>query len=425
MNLFKCSRKLLFAAMAVLSLTVLLSMTALAAPALSQTKANLGPGETLQLGVSGYEGVVKWKSSKPSVAKVSKTGLVKAKKKGSSRITAKCGRLKLSCKVTVSAANISSISLNAGAVEIQKGRTYKLKASVVPGGASVKYVWKSSKPSVASVSRKGKIKAKKSGEATITVKVKGSSLEAECTVTVKDSVNGGSKKTKGFTKNSKNSRVNKNPTSYVPFVAFAPHQASGQHELVYEDMFNREIKRVSIAKFDDFEGYTLRILNDGYAQYMWKGTGDYGRQLSTVDISCRVYRPGDPVLPLEKYDLSGIIHDPLNPAPGETANVTPLTSFIYNGHTVYMSTVSYEIGLSWGKANYESSIYFGGQAAANIGIPFTIGTADNTGAVHKGIILIHIARNNGTNCAEFHYSQTDINSILDHFIFPQSMDFKV
>ncbi len=72
---------------------------------LSKTKATLKKGKTLKLTVKKLQegDVVTWKSSKTSVAKVSKTGKVTAKKAGKATITAKIGKKKLTCKITVKA----------------------------------------------------------------------------------------------------------------------------------------------------------------------------------------------------------------------------------------------------------------------------------------------------------------------------------
>ena len=58
-------------------------------------------GKTAKLKVKNYKGTVKWSSNKKKVAAVSKKGVVTAKKKGTAVITAKAGKKKLKCKVTV------------------------------------------------------------------------------------------------------------------------------------------------------------------------------------------------------------------------------------------------------------------------------------------------------------------------------------
>lgn len=71
---------------------------------LSKTSATLKPGKTLKLKLKNAKASkIKWKSSKKKVASVSKKGLVKAKKKGKTIITAKYKGKKYKCKITVTA----------------------------------------------------------------------------------------------------------------------------------------------------------------------------------------------------------------------------------------------------------------------------------------------------------------------------------
>ncbi len=68
---------------------------------LSNTKKTMTIGSTYRLKVKNTKKTVKWTSSNPRVATVSSKGLVTAKKKGTTTITAKVGKKKLTCKVTV------------------------------------------------------------------------------------------------------------------------------------------------------------------------------------------------------------------------------------------------------------------------------------------------------------------------------------
>lgn len=81
---------------------------------------------------------------------------------------------------TLAASKKASIKLDRTTYTMVEGSTVTLKASVT--GKSKKVTWKSSKSSVASVS-KGKITAKKAGKVTITAKANGKT--AKCTITVK------------------------------------------------------------------------------------------------------------------------------------------------------------------------------------------------------------------------------------------------
>ena len=96
----KKSKKLL-AVLTIMLLIVCMAVPVSAAGKINKKKATLKVGQTLQLKVTGTKGKVKWTSSKKSVATVSSKGRVKAKKKGSATITAKIGKKKYTCKVTV------------------------------------------------------------------------------------------------------------------------------------------------------------------------------------------------------------------------------------------------------------------------------------------------------------------------------------
>lgn len=78
-----------------------LSMTSTAAVKISKKSITLVKGQTAVLKISGTKKNVKWFSSKKSVAAVTRTGKIVAKKKGTATITGKIGRKKYTCKVTV------------------------------------------------------------------------------------------------------------------------------------------------------------------------------------------------------------------------------------------------------------------------------------------------------------------------------------
>ncbi|MBO5242486.1 MAG: Ig-like domain-containing protein [Lachnospiraceae bacterium] len=68
---------------------------------LNTTEKKMVIGNTYKLKVRNTQKSVKWRSSNPKVATVSKNGLVTAKKAGKTTITAKVGKKKFTCKVTV------------------------------------------------------------------------------------------------------------------------------------------------------------------------------------------------------------------------------------------------------------------------------------------------------------------------------------
>ena len=77
---------------------------------LNKTKATLVVNRTVKLKVKGTKKKVKWTTSNKKVATVSKKGVVTAKKPGKATITAKVGKKKYKCKITVIAGyNVSGI----------------------------------------------------------------------------------------------------------------------------------------------------------------------------------------------------------------------------------------------------------------------------------------------------------------------------
>lgn len=153
---------------------------------LNKKSLSLNVGKSYTLKASGTKGKITSTSSKKNVATVSSKDVIKAKKKGTAVITAKYGKSKLTCKVTVKQP-VTSVKLNKKSANITVGKSVTLKATVGPATANNKNVtWKSSNTSVAIVSAKGVVTGRKSGTITITATAKdGSKKKASCKVTVK------------------------------------------------------------------------------------------------------------------------------------------------------------------------------------------------------------------------------------------------
>ena len=89
--------------------------------------------------------------------------------------------------VTVQAAaktNKETISLNKSVYTLKKGKTVKLKAVLNKAAKRKGVKWSSSNRKVATVSKNGKVTAKRKGKAAITATVKGTSVKARCKITV-------------------------------------------------------------------------------------------------------------------------------------------------------------------------------------------------------------------------------------------------
>ncbi len=132
---------------------------------------------------------VTYKSSNPSVAKVSSKGAITALKSGTAKITVtamdgtgKSAGCTVRVENKVSAVNVSKVSLSETNLSLKPGDTKKVSAVITPANASNKtLVWKSSDEKVVTVDQNGTIKAK--GEGTATVKATAhNGISAECSV---------------------------------------------------------------------------------------------------------------------------------------------------------------------------------------------------------------------------------------------------
>lgn len=97
------------------------------------------------------------------------------KKAGKATITAKVGKKKYTCKVTI----VKPISLNRKSVTLAEGESITLKLN----GTEKKKKWSSSNKKAAVVSQKGKVTGKKAGKTMINVTVGGKKYTCHVTVT--------------------------------------------------------------------------------------------------------------------------------------------------------------------------------------------------------------------------------------------------
>lgn len=142
---------------------------------ISSTKKTLNVKESLSLKVTGTKEKITWSSSNKNIASVNSKGKVVANKKGTTIITAKVGKQKLSCKITVEnpTLNVSSYTMN-----VSEKYTLKVK------NTTQKINWSSSNKNIATVDTKGNILAKKKGSVTITAKI--GNTKYTCKIKVED-----------------------------------------------------------------------------------------------------------------------------------------------------------------------------------------------------------------------------------------------
>lgn len=146
-------------------------------------KANINP-------INATDQKVTWSTSNSNIVSVFNGSLI-AKKAGTATITAQTSNGKKdTCVVTVNSATISviTLTLNKNKLELTKGKSETLSASINPINATNKIViWNSSNTNVATVSN-GKVTAKGVGTATITAKASNGKI-ATCVVKVVNPTN--------------------------------------------------------------------------------------------------------------------------------------------------------------------------------------------------------------------------------------------
>ena len=130
---------------------------------------------------------VSWSSSDETIAMVSNTGKITGITPGTCKITAKTtdgSKLKVSCNVIVlKEVPATGIDLTASDMILVKGTSQSAGVKITPNNSTDTLYYYSDNTAVASVSSKGKIKAKRPGNCTISVSTTGG-LEAYINVTV-------------------------------------------------------------------------------------------------------------------------------------------------------------------------------------------------------------------------------------------------
>ena len=156
---------------------------------LDRTSLDMLKHETQWLAVNiapeGFTDEIVWTSSNPAIVEVSDQGKVVALGCGSAVITVTVGTLTATCTVNVTELinEVTSITLNSYSLNLNKGETDYLEATVLPEDASDRsVVWSSSDPAVVSVNQDGKVTAEKGGYALI--RASAGSITAECEVYV-------------------------------------------------------------------------------------------------------------------------------------------------------------------------------------------------------------------------------------------------
>ncbi len=160
--------------------------------------SSINVGDTLTLSAkitpsNASDKSVKWKSSDTSIATISSNGTIKGIKSGSVKITAtSSSNSKVSAYKNIivrkKEVKITSITLNASDITINKGSTYKLVATITPSNATNKTItWRSTNPKAADVVD-GAVIAKAAGGTYIEAISADGNVKARCMVRVRDSI---------------------------------------------------------------------------------------------------------------------------------------------------------------------------------------------------------------------------------------------
>ena len=160
---------------------------------LNKTSQKLSVNKTFTLSAksvtpaNAFNKNLSFKSSNTSVATVSSSGVVKGIKAGNATITATTtdgSEISRTCKITV-VVPVKSVRFNSSVVTLVKGKETTLKYKINPSNATNKKVsFKSSNKKVATVSKKGVVKAKKAGTTRITITTADGKKKATCNVRV-------------------------------------------------------------------------------------------------------------------------------------------------------------------------------------------------------------------------------------------------
>lgn len=126
--------------------------------------------------------VLSWENSNPKIVELSQSGEVKALKEGQAVITAKAGTKTAVCLVTVGPL-AESVTLDRTTLDMARGETVQLTATVTPAGVAEPVTWTSSNEEVVVVSD-GKVTAVNAGKAVVTAQIGDKSASCEVTVTI-------------------------------------------------------------------------------------------------------------------------------------------------------------------------------------------------------------------------------------------------
>lgn len=206
---------------------------------INKTSVLLVKGKSVKLKIKHATQKVTWTSTKTSIAAVSSSGKVTAKKAGKAVITATVGSQKKKCTVKV-----ESPKLNAAKISMKVGDTKTLKLK----GCKHSVKWWSENCDIVKVT-KGKLKAKDTGTTKIKVKVHGKTYSCKVTVKRPD-----------VTKiwlNPSNITLNAKQTYTISYMS-NPESIPDYYNATWKSE-NESVVQIKYSEYDCVDVYTVRV----------------------------------------------------------------------------------------------------------------------------------------------------------------------
>ena len=243
-----------------------------------------------------------WTSSDPSVVTVESTGKVTATGAGEAIITAKVGNHISTCHVNV-IVPISSVTLNNSSLNLSKGNTEQLIATINPSDTTEDktITWTSSNPAIATVDSAGKVTAVAAGETSITAKVGNKTASCAVGVGVKYTFESG---TEG---NWTGTKYSINVSAGAGYLSSAKHGGKeSQTTLAWCDIvFDKPIPK---SLFSDPSSYLQITLSPGIANKFSKTVlFRVNGEISTKIFDHETYNVTTASIPLSGLGTSGTI----------------------------------------------------------------------------------------------------------------------
>lgn len=227
---------------------------------LSKSKVTLTTGETYKQKLLNKNDKqisnknIKWTTSDKKIVKISSEGTVTAVKKGTATVSAMYKGKTYKCKVTVKNATLKYTKKS---LTVGKSFTQKLTNASGKNIKSSKIKWSSGNTKVATVSKKGVVKAVSAGTAKITAKYKGKKYS--CTVTVKKTTQTYKETTLANEYKPISAKLDKNSVNFQSFAEFSKRELDSGDVSTLDLGFQRTFSSYDKEDFDIIKDYVELI----------------------------------------------------------------------------------------------------------------------------------------------------------------------